>query len=110
MRHLVQLTEYISGMDVRIGYPTEHLAGNFDEVKSPMYATGIGLVITESDDMLNRKRSKTENHKQSEASTAASPDEETEESQSEENETDIPPDEKPNLFERFKKWFGEDIQ
>jgi cell division protein FtsA len=110
MRHLVQLTEYISGMDVRIGYPTEHLAGNFDEVKSPMYATGIGLVITESDDMLNRKRSKTENHKQSEASTAAKPDEETEESQSEENETDIPPDEKPNLFERFKKWFGEDIQ
>jgi len=111
MRHLVQLTEYISGMDVRIGYPTEHLAGNFDEVKSPMYATGIGLVITESDDMLNRKRSKTENQKQAEASTANSPDEEAVPSQGEEVETEVPhEDEKPNLFERFKKWFGEDIQ
>ena len=33
-------------MDTRIGYPTEHLANNNTEaMKSPMYATGIGLVL-----------------------------------------------------------------
>ena len=33
-------------MDARIGYPTEHLANTNNEmIKSPMYATGIGLVM-----------------------------------------------------------------
>jgi cell division protein FtsA len=32
-------------MDTRIGYPNEHLGKGMDEVKSPMYATGVGLVI-----------------------------------------------------------------
>ncbi len=46
LKHLPQLTEYITGMDTRIGYPNEHLADNVsDELASPMYATGIGLVI-----------------------------------------------------------------
>ncbi|TAH44246.1 MAG: cell division protein FtsA [Bacteroidetes bacterium] len=45
LRHTVQLVEYITGMDTRIGYPNEHLAKGSDELKSPMYATGVGLVI-----------------------------------------------------------------
>ena len=46
LKHLPQLTEYITGMDTRIGYPNEHLAKDVsDEMASPMYATGIGLVI-----------------------------------------------------------------
>ena len=46
LRHLPQLTEYITGMDVRIGYPNEHLAPeNAKEITSPLYATGVGLVI-----------------------------------------------------------------
>jgi cell division protein FtsA len=46
LKHLPQLVEYITGMDTRIGYPNEHLSkGLVDEVKSPMYATGVGLVI-----------------------------------------------------------------
>jgi cell division protein FtsA len=33
-------------MDVRIGFPNEHLAGGTpEELASPMFATGIGLVI-----------------------------------------------------------------
>ncbi|MEZ5195424.1 MAG: hypothetical protein R2764_03205 [Bacteroidales bacterium] len=33
-------------MDTRIGYPNEHLSNEVaDELASPMYATGIGLVI-----------------------------------------------------------------
>ncbi len=46
LKHLKQLVEYITGMDTRIGYPNEHLAGDSDkEVASPMYATAVGLVM-----------------------------------------------------------------
>ena len=46
LKHIAQLTEFITGMDTRIGYPNEHLApGLPEEMASPMYATGIGLVI-----------------------------------------------------------------
>ncbi len=46
LKHITQLVEYITGIDARIGYPNEHLAkSNFDDNKSPMYSTGIGLVI-----------------------------------------------------------------
>jgi cell division protein FtsA len=46
LRHLKQLTEYITGMDTRVGYPNEHLAGDTDsETTSPMYATAVGLVM-----------------------------------------------------------------
>lgn len=44
--HIKQLVEYITGMDTRIGYPNEHLAGDSDaETTSPMYATAVGLVL-----------------------------------------------------------------
>ncbi|NCA85107.1 MAG: cell division protein FtsA [Clostridia bacterium] len=46
LRHVAQLTEFMTGMDTRIGYPNEHLTSNTpEEMSSPMYATGIGLVI-----------------------------------------------------------------
>lgn len=46
MKHIKQLTELNTGMDVRIGYPNEHLSGNTpEELINPMYSTGIGLVI-----------------------------------------------------------------
>jgi cell division protein FtsA len=46
LKHIGQLTEFITGKDTRIGYPNEHLANDVpDEMASPMYATGIGLVI-----------------------------------------------------------------
>ena len=55
LRHLKQLVEYITGMDTRIGYPNEHLAGDSDsETTSPMYATAVGLVLTS----LNEKNRK----------------------------------------------------
>jgi cell division protein FtsA len=31
LKHIKQLVEYITGMDTRIGYPNEHLAGDSDE-------------------------------------------------------------------------------
>jgi cell division protein FtsA len=47
LKHLTQLFEYMTGMDTRIGYPTEHLANSNDieNIESPMFATGIGLVL-----------------------------------------------------------------
>lgn len=46
LKHITHLVEYITGLDARIGYPNEHLAkGMVEEVKSPMYATSIGLLI-----------------------------------------------------------------
>ncbi len=42
-----QLYEFMTGMDVRIGYPNEHLGKSKTEmVKSPMYATSVGLVLS----------------------------------------------------------------
>jgi len=41
-----QLFEYMTGLDTRIGFPNEHLGKSvIDEIKSPMYATTVGLVL-----------------------------------------------------------------
>ena len=63
LKHLAQLTQFITGMDTRIGYPNEHLAdGSPDELTSPTYATGIGLVIEgiERYDAENKKKKNSE--------------------------------------------------
>lgn len=46
LKHLKQLVEYITGMDTRIGYPNEHLAGDTErETTSPIYSTAVGLLM-----------------------------------------------------------------
>ena len=46
LKHLKQLVEYTTGMDTRVGYPNEHLAGDTDKsVTSPLYATAVGLLM-----------------------------------------------------------------
>src|SRR5210317_455270 len=55
LKHLKQLVEYITGMDTRIGYPNEHLAGDSDDdVTSPLYATAVGLVMNSTKIRKNR--------------------------------------------------------
>jgi cell division protein FtsA len=46
------LVEFVTGLDCRVGYPNEHLAKNeqlpknvYEELQSPTFATGIGLLI-----------------------------------------------------------------
>ena len=47
LKHLKQLVEYITGMDTRIGYPNEHLAGDSeDNQTSPIFSTAVGLLMT----------------------------------------------------------------
>jgi cell division protein FtsA len=93
LKHIAQLVEYVTGMDTRIGYPTEHLAkGLIEEVKSPMYATTIGLVLRG----LNSKKSVREN-----ASVQV--------------QKDVVPNKKTgffdSIFQKSKKWLeDEDIQ
>ncbi|MCF8307681.1 MAG: cell division protein FtsA [Bacteroidales bacterium] len=56
LKHMRQLTAYITGKDTRIGYPAEHLSSKVpEELKQPMYATGIGLVIDGVRDAEKRK-------------------------------------------------------
>lgn len=63
LTHLKQLVEFITGMDTRIGYPNEHLAGDSDsEVASPLYATAVGLVM----DGLKRQQRKLAEKRQTE--------------------------------------------
>ncbi|WP_417613090.1 cell division protein FtsA [Owenweeksia hongkongensis] len=46
LKHIKQLTEFVTGMDTRIGFPNEHLASESDdEYSSPSYATAVGLVL-----------------------------------------------------------------
>lgn len=45
LKHLSQLVMLTTGMECRIGTPNEHLAAADDELKNPLYATGVGLVM-----------------------------------------------------------------
>ncbi len=46
LKHLIQLTEYVTGLNARIGYPNEHLTtGHIEELSKPVYATCIGLIL-----------------------------------------------------------------
>ena len=46
MKNLKQLVAFITGKETRIGYPNEHLGSDSkDLVVSPMYSTGVGLVL-----------------------------------------------------------------
>ncbi len=45
LRHITQLFEFTTGMDTRIGYPAEHLASGTEEITSPTFSTGVGLVL-----------------------------------------------------------------
>ena len=71
LKHLTMTVELVTGMDTRIGYANEHLGkSHIEEIKSPMYATAVGLVIKGfegidlsneeiNDDLIDSKEGKT---------------------------------------------------
>ncbi len=65
LKHLIQLTEYVTGLNARIGYPNEHLApGHIEELAKPTYSTCIGLILKGySDYEHNRKQFENRYHK-----------------------------------------------
>ena len=81
LKHLKQLVEYITGMDTRIGYPNEHLAGSSDdEVASPLYATAVGLVM---DGLKRQERKRAEQQAEETESEQSSAETETAENMDE---------------------------
>ena len=88
LKHLKQLVEYITGMDTRLGYPSEHLAGNNSiEISSPMYATAVGLVMNSTKVKRMNEKEKTENDNQQNNNT--------------ESENQVKTEERSTIFERF---------
>ncbi|PWH85862.1 cell division protein FtsA [Brumimicrobium oceani] len=59
LNNINQLFEYVTGMNSRIGYPNEHLgqSATKEELTSPMYATGVGLVLKGFESNERNKRS-----------------------------------------------------
>ena len=57
LKHLIQLTEYVTGLNARIGYPNEHLAsGQIEELARPTYSTCIGLILKGYSDYENNRK------------------------------------------------------
>ena len=64
LKHLIQLTEYATGLNARIGFPNEHLAPNhIEELKKPMYATCLGLILKGYSDYEHKNKQFTETYK-----------------------------------------------
>ncbi len=57
LKHLLQLTEYLTGLNARIGFPNEHLSGDhMEELAMPMYSTCIGLILKGYNDYENNEK------------------------------------------------------
>lgn len=57
LKHLLQLTEYLTGLNARIGFPNEHLSGDHpEELAAPMYSTCLGLILKGYNDFENKQR------------------------------------------------------
>jgi cell division protein FtsA len=57
LKLLIQLTEYVTGLNARIGYPNEHLAaGHIEELAKPMYSTCLGLILKGYNDYENKRK------------------------------------------------------
>ena len=90
MKHIQQLTELITSMETRIGYPTEHLALTENkDITSPMYSTGVGLVLKGFEEMEKKETNK--------------------EKSKEETKTDKESN-KPKKTDKLKKWFDDLIK
>ena len=93
LKHLKQLVEYITGMDTRVGYPNEHLAGETDkDVTIPLYATAVGLVL----DGLKRFE------KEKDESISENENDNTEDKEDENEEESVVRMERTNILESFK--------
>ncbi len=109
LKHLKQLVEYITGMDTRIGYPNEHLAGNSDaETTSPMYATAVGLVMDSLTDIKRQQKAALKEallEQEREAELEKQKAEEKEEIIEEEPKEEIKP--RKNILEKWTEKFKE---
>ena len=100
LKHIKQLVEYITGMDTRIGYPNEHLAGDSDaETTSPLYATAVGLVLNSLE--IGKRNHKAE---QAEEEIGEQPANSVEAAQEEFEEEDLSASVRQQKRTFFEKW------
>jgi len=93
LNHIDKLAEFHTGMSTRVGTPVEHLAhGYHEQLSSPIYATGIGLLMKGLEDL---------------EAGLLQPIAEEQEQAAEEEEEDKAPSEPwyDQLFRRTKEWF-----
>ena len=106
LKHLKQLVEYITGMDSRIGYPNENLAGDSDEsLSSPQYATAVGLLMNGLKQLDKEKARQAEQTKFEEEEAAATASEIEDVVVEEKPEEPKPP--KKTIFEKWGEKFKE---
>jgi cell division protein FtsA len=95
LKHLIQLTEYTTGLNARIGYPNEHLAPNhIEELKKPMYSTCLGLILKGYSDYEHKYKDFSEKFKKLEVPKKLTVEKE---------ENVVKPEEPVNVNERVKK-------
>ena len=110
LRHLIQLTEYVTGLNARIGLPIEHLApGHIEELSKPTYSTCLGLILKGINDYeTKRKQFETQYIKVEVPEglrTSSIVEEEQETEAMDETETVVrarPARRLPNIWEKFK--------
>ncbi|MFD1294695.1 cell division protein FtsA [Lutibacter holmesii] len=106
LKHLKQLVEYITGMDSRIGYPNENLAGDSDEsLSSPQYATAVGLLMNGLK-QLDKENAKLAEQPKLEEEVIEQNEPEIEKVEEEEKEEEPKPPKK-TLFEKWGEKFKE---
>lgn len=102
LRHLPQLVSYVTGMDVRMGLPNEHLSSaNTETITSPIFSTGVGLVMKglQFNDKLLRDGLTMERYMGDEVAAPKVED------KAEEQEKTVNEEEQPPVPDRFK-YFG----
>ena len=97
IKNLKQLVAFITGKETRIGYPNEHLGSESkDVVVSPMYATGVGLVLKGFEYAYEREVSKKVEVPEEDVVDVVDVEE-------------VELEKEPSLLERFSAWFIEDL-
>lgn len=96
LKDLPQLVKFVTGMDVRLGYPGETLASeSVEEVNNPMFSTSVGLVLKGFEFYEQNKKEQA----QAEEQEPEEPKEETGESE--------PANGKKGLFGKLKQAFND---
>ncbi len=127
LKHIIQLVEYITGLDTRVGFPTEHLAkAKMEDIRHPMYATAVGLILKGFEDrnyqkqeeaQIEEKKSFVANHQTAQHHEIISENQNAVVEVVNENEVDEERQEKnksakpgwiKNILSNTKRWFEED--
>lgn len=125
LKHIIQLVEYITGLDTRVGFPTEHLAkAKMEDIRHPMYATAVGLILKGFEDrnyqkqeelQVNENKSFVPNHQPVHQETITENQNEAVEVVNEndveekrEKNKSVKPGWIKNILSNTKRWFEED--